>query len=105
LSGIYCESTTQFDNGNYPVGSSIASDEQFSALESLFNQFYEWYVPKRVLGNKRRVRKEKKDRIQTAERDIISPHKANMKTDEQLINLTSEDEMGMISIFINKMLN
>ena len=32
----------------YPIGGEIASDEQFEAIEALFNAFYKWYVPKKV---------------------------------------------------------
>lgn len=34
------------------MGTTIANKEQFNALEELFNNFYKWYVPKRVISNK-----------------------------------------------------
>ena len=36
----------------YPLGGEIASDKQFQAIEALFNTFYKWYVPKKVLIQK-----------------------------------------------------
>ena len=34
------------------MGTTICNDEQFLALEELFNNFYKWHVPKQVISSK-----------------------------------------------------
>ena len=64
MSGIYADNEASiFD---YPVGSTVANNVQFSTLETMFNQFYEWYVPNRVVNKSiklKKVKKEAKDPI------------------------------------------
>jgi len=55
-----CSSTKSIPNfveAIYSENSSIASNEQYDALESLFNKFYAWYTPKKVIH--KRITKKK----------------------------------------------
>ena len=48
INAIYSDISPQ--NSKYPVGSTIVSQEQFEGVEALFNEFYNWYVPKKPLS-------------------------------------------------------
>ena len=68
----------------------MASDEQFSCLEALFNQFYKWYVPKKVVGI------------------TILPEFGEENDDKKLLEKTdiaSEDFDHKFSLHVNRLLN
>ena len=91
MSGVYADKGQE-----YPVGSTVASKQQFQQLETLFNAFYKWHVPGKVVNKKISPCRDK-----TGLLDDLATQLCRRHTDGHMINNTGVDEREILSLFVN----